>query len=186
MLDCMRGETYSSFCHMYALADVVCCNIRSVYPESKKTLCQTKWLKCSNFSSGKNWKHGVDIMVIYSRYGFRKRLAAKPFCSFIPEWLICVKLNETQPIRRKCDITNFFAEIPSSKSIEKKAEVTQVPPPKRNKKEKKREKRGGKERPKKRKIKRTIITLENLKGLLRIVASLIKICQRKILAFSQS
>ena len=142
MLNYMRGETYSSFRHIYALADVVCCNIRSVYPESKKTLCQTKWLKCSNFSSGKNWKHGVDIMVIYNRYGFRKRLAAKPFCSFIPEWLICVKPNETQPIRRKCDITNFFAKIPSIESTEKKAEVTQVPPPKKNKKEKKGKKEG--------------------------------------------
>ena len=34
--------------------------------------------------------------------------------------------------------------------------------------------------------KRTIIALENLKGLLRIVASLIKNSERKILAFSQS
>ena len=41
MLDSMRSETYSSFHHMYALANV-CCNIRSVYPESKKTPCQTK------------------------------------------------------------------------------------------------------------------------------------------------
>ena len=81
-------------------------------------------------------------MVIYNRYGFRKRLAAKPFCSFIPECLICVKPNETQPIRRKCDITNFFAKISSIKSTEKKAEVTQVPPPKKNKKEKKGKKEG--------------------------------------------
>ena len=35
MLDSIRDETYSSFRHMYALANVVCCNIRSVYPESK-------------------------------------------------------------------------------------------------------------------------------------------------------
>ena len=88
-------------------------------------------------------------------------------------------------MRRKCDITNFFAKIPSSKSTEKKAEVTQVPPPKRIKKEEKVKKRG-QERPKKRRIKRMIIALENLKGLLRIVASLIKNGQRKILAFSQS
>ena len=63
--------------------------------------------------------------------------------------------------------------------------MTQVPPPKRIKKEKKVKKRG-QERPKKRRIKRMIIALENLKGLLRIVASLIKNGQRKILAFSQS
>ena len=35
MLDSMRDETYSSFRHMYALANVVCCNIRYVYLESK-------------------------------------------------------------------------------------------------------------------------------------------------------
>ena len=35
MLDSMRDKTYSSFRHMYALANVVCCNIRFVYPESK-------------------------------------------------------------------------------------------------------------------------------------------------------
>ena len=35
MLNSMRDETYSSFRHMYALANVACCNIRSVYPESK-------------------------------------------------------------------------------------------------------------------------------------------------------
>ena len=33
MLDSMRNKTYISFRHMYALASVVCCNIRSVYPE---------------------------------------------------------------------------------------------------------------------------------------------------------
>ena len=65
------------------------------------------------------------------------------FVLLIPERLIRVKPNETQPIRRKCDIINFFAKIPSSKSTEKKAEVTQVPPPKRNKKEKKGKKEEG-------------------------------------------
>ena len=38
MLDSMRDKTYSSFRHMYALANVVCCNIRSVYPESKNPI----------------------------------------------------------------------------------------------------------------------------------------------------
>ena len=63
--------------------------------------------------------------------------------------------------------------------------MTQVPPPKRIKK-KKQVKKEGKERPKKRRIKRTIKALENLKGLLRIVSSLMKNGQRKVLAFSQS
>ena len=34
MLGSMKDETYSSFRHTNALANV-CCNIRSVYPESK-------------------------------------------------------------------------------------------------------------------------------------------------------
>ena len=45
----------------------------------------------------------------------------------MPKRIIRVKPNETQPIQRKCDITNFFAKILSSKSTEKKTEVTQVP-----------------------------------------------------------
>ena len=103
----------------------------------------------------------------------------------IPERLIRVKPNETQPIQRKCDITNFLAKIPSSKSTAKKTGVTQVPPPKKIKK-KKEVKKEEEERPKKRRIKRTIIPVENLKGLLRLVASLIKNDQRKIYAFNQS
>ena len=62
--------------------------------------------------------------------------------------------------------------------------MAQVPPPKKIKKEKE-VKKEGKERPKKRRIKRTIRALENLKGLQRIVASLIKNGQRKILQFAQ-
>ena len=62
--------------------------------------------------------------------------------------------------------------------------MTQVPPKKKIKNEKE-VKKGRKERPEKRGIKRTIIALENLKGLLHIVASLIKNGQRKILTFIQ-
>ena len=40
MLDSMRGETYSSFRHMYALTDVVCCKI--CLSRIKKPLWQTK------------------------------------------------------------------------------------------------------------------------------------------------
>ena len=36
MLDSMRDKTYSSFRYRYALANVVSCNIKYVYPESKK------------------------------------------------------------------------------------------------------------------------------------------------------
>ena len=45
-------------------------------------------------------------------------------------------------MQRKCDITNFFAKIPSSKSTKKKTEVTQVPLPRKIKKEKEVKKEG--------------------------------------------
>ena len=59
MLDSMRDETYSSFRHMYALTNVVCYNIRSVYPESKNpfvkrnylTITISPWVKTENTSS---------------------------------------------------------------------------------------------------------------------------------------
>ena len=60
----------------------------------------------------------------------------------IPERLIRVKPNKTQPIQRKCEITNFFAKIPSSKSTEKKTETTEVSPSKKIKKEKEVKKEG--------------------------------------------
>ena len=63
--------------------------------------------------------------------------------------------------------------------------MTQVPPLKKIKK-KKEVKKEGEERPKKRRIKRMIIPVENLKGLLHLVVSLIKNDQRKIYAFNQS
>ena len=182
MLDSIRDETYSSFRHMYALVNVVCCNIRSVYPESKNSFVKRNDLNVTISPRVKTentasilWSHTTNTDLINDWQANHSVL-------LIPERLIRVKPNETQPIQRKRDITNFFTKIPSSKS---KTEVTQVPPTKKIKKDKE-VKKEGKERPKKSKIKRTIIALENLKGLLRIVASLIKIDQRKILAFSQS
>ena len=53
VLDSMRDERYSSFRDMYALVNVVCCNIRSVYLESKNVNVNVT-IKCNNFSSGKN------------------------------------------------------------------------------------------------------------------------------------
>ena len=64
------------------------------------------------------------------------------FVLSIPERLIRVKPNKIQPMQRKCEITNFFAKIPSSKSNEKKTEMTEVSPPKKIKKEKKVKKEG--------------------------------------------
>ena len=63
----------------------------------KKPLCQSKWLKRNNFSPGKNWKHGVDIMVTHNICWFRKWLSANSFCSFDP-WMthLCkTKQNST-------------------------------------------------------------------------------------------
>ena len=68
MLDSMRNETYSSLHHMYALVNVVYCNVRSVYPESKIPL-SNEMTKRTDFFSGKNWKHGVDIMVTQKTIG---------------------------------------------------------------------------------------------------------------------
>ena len=115
-------------------------------------------------------------MITHNKHWFRKRLAAKPFCSFHSWTTDSCKPNGTQPIQRKCDITNFFTKILSSNTS------TTAKRLRRGKKWKKR----GKERSEKRRIRRTIIALENFKGLLRIVASLIKNGQRKILVFSQS
>ena len=170
---------------MYALANVVCCNIVSVYLESKNPFVKRNDLNVTTSPRVKTentasllWSHTTDT-------DLENDWKPNHFVLLITERLIRVKPNETQPIRRKCYITNFFANIPSSKSTEKKAEVTQVPLPKIIKKGKK-VKREGKERPKKRRRKRTIIALENLKCLLRIVASFIENGQKKILAFSQS
>ena len=81
----------------------------------------------------------------------------------IPERLIRVKPSETQPIRRKCDITNFLAKIRSSKSTGKKAEVTQVPPPKRIKK-KKQVKKEGEEKTEEKKNKEDDYSTRKLEG----------------------
>ena len=104
---------------------------RSVYPESKNPFGKRNDL---NVTISPRVKTDTDL---------KNDWQPNHFFRLIPERLIRVKPNETQPIRRKCDITKFFAKIPSSKSTEKKAEVTQVPPPKRIKKEKKVKKEGG-------------------------------------------
>ena len=67
MLDSMRDETYSSFRHMYALANVACCNIRSVYPKSKNPFVKRNYLnvtislrvKTENTASIL-WPHTID------------------------------------------------------------------------------------------------------------------------------
>ena len=128
---------------MYALANVVCCNIVSVYLESKNPFVKRNDLNVTTSPRVKTentasllWSHTTDT-------DLENDWKPNHFVLLITERLIRVKPNETQPIRRKCDITKFFAKIPSSKSTEKKAEVTQVPPPKRIKKEKKVKKEGG-------------------------------------------
>ena len=105
--------------------------VRSVYPESKNSFGKRNDL---NVTISPRVKTDTDL---------KNDWQPNHFFRLIPERLIRVKPNETQPIRRKCDITKFFAKIPSSKSTEKKAEATQVPPPKRIKKEKKVKKEGG-------------------------------------------
>ena len=106
---------------MYALADVVCCNIRSVYPESSSPR-----VKAENTVSIL-WSHTTDT-------DLENNWEPNHFVVLFPEQVIPVKTNETQPMQRKCNITNFFDKIPSSKSTEKKTEVTQVSLPKKIKK----------------------------------------------------
>ena len=124
MLDSMTVETCSSFRHMYALANVVCCNIRSVYPESSSPR-----VKAEN-TVLILWSHTTDT-------DLENNWQPNHFVVLIPEQAIPVKTNETQPMQRKFNITNFFDKIPSSKSTEKKTEVTQVSLPKKTKRRKK-------------------------------------------------
>ena len=137
MLDSMRSETYSSFRHMYALANVVCCNIRSVYPESKNPFVKRNDLNVTISPRVKTKNTALKIWPQTAHTDLENDWQPNHFVLLIPERLIGGKPNETQPIRRKCDIKNFFAKIPSSKSTEKKAEVTQVQPAKTIKKENK-------------------------------------------------
>ena len=72
MLDSMRDEIYSSFRHMYRLANVVCCNIRSVYPKSKNLFVKrndlsvtiSPWVKTENTPSIL-WSHTTNIDLEY-------------------------------------------------------------------------------------------------------------------------
>ena len=130
----MRDETYSSFRHMYAFANVVCCNSRSVYPQSKNPIVRRNDLNVTVFSPRVKTENTMSMLWSHTT---NTDLENTDFVLLILERLIRLKPSETQPIQRKCNITNFFAKIPSSKSTEKKTEVTQVPPPKRLRRRKK-------------------------------------------------
>ena len=142
ILDSMRDETYSSFRHMYALANGVFSKIRSVYPESKNLFVKRNYL---NIAISPRVKTGNTESILWSHTTNTDLVndwQPNHFVLLIPERLIRVKPNKTQPVQRKRGITNIFAIIPSSKSIEKKTEVTQVPPPKKMKKKKEVKKEG--------------------------------------------
>ena len=129
----MRDETYSSFRHMYALANALCCNLRYVYPQSKNPIVRRNDL---NVTVSPLVKTENTVLMLWS-HTTNTDLENTDFVLLILERLIRLKPNETQPIQRKCNIKNFFAKIPSSQSTEKKTEVTQVPPPKRLRRRKK-------------------------------------------------
>ena len=136
---------------MYALANVVGRNIRSFYPESKNPFVKRNDLNVT-ISPRVNTENTASILWSHTRdTDLENDWLPNHFVLLIPERLIRVKPNKTQPIRRKCDITNFFDKIPSSKSTEKKAEVIQVPPSKRIKKERKVKEGEGKTKEKKNK-----------------------------------
>ena len=107
------------------------------------------------------------------------------FVLLIPERLIRVKPNKTQPIQRKCEITNFFAKIPSSESTEKKTEMTEVSPPKKIKKEKE-VKKEGEGKTEEKKNKEDDHSTRKLEGSATYSCKFDKNGQRKIIAFSQS
>ena len=136
MLDSIRDEPYSSFRHLYALANVVSCNIRSVYPESKNPFVKRNDLSVAISPRVKTENAALILWSHSTNTDLENDWQPNHFVFLIPERLICVKPNKTQPIQRKHGITNFPPDIPSSKSTEMKTEVTQVSPPKNIKKEK--------------------------------------------------
>ena len=107
MLDSMTVETSSSFRHMYALADVVCCNIRSVYPESSSPR-----VKAENTVSIL-WSHTTDT-------DLENNWQPNHFVVLFPEQVIPVKTNETQPMQRKCNIQTFSIKYHQVKVLRRK------------------------------------------------------------------
>ena len=98
MLNSMRDETYSSFRHMYALANVACCNIRSVYPESKNPFVKRNDLNVTISPRVKTentasilWSHTTDT-------DLENDWQPNHVVLLIPERLIRMKPNKTQPI----------------------------------------------------------------------------------------
>ena len=120
MLDSIRDETHSSYRHMHALAYVVCCNIRSVYPESKNPFVKRNDLNVTISPRVKTENTASILWSHTTNTDLENDWQPNHFVLLIRERLIRVKPNETQPIQRKRDITNFFAKILSSKSTEKK------------------------------------------------------------------
>ena len=112
----MRDETYSSFRHMYALANVLCCNLRYVYPQLKNPIVRRNDL---NVTVSPLVKTENTVLMLWS-HTTNTDLENTDFVLLILERLIRLKPNETQPIQRKCNIKNFFAKYHQVKVLRRK------------------------------------------------------------------
>ena len=83
-VDNLRDETYSRVRHMYALANVVCCNIRSVYSESKSTFFKRNDLNVTISPLVKTENTASILWSHTTNTDLEIRLAGKPFCPFDP------------------------------------------------------------------------------------------------------
>ena len=94
VLDSMRDERYSSFRDMYALVNVVCCNIRSVYLESKNTFVKQNNL---NVTISPRVKTEYIASILWSQTtntDLENDWQPNHFDLLIPERLIQTKLSQ--------------------------------------------------------------------------------------------
>ena len=120
MLDSIRDKTYSSFRHMYALANVVCCNIRYVYPESKNPFVKQNNLNVTISPRVKTENTASVLWSHTTNTDLENDWQPNHFVLLIPERLIRVKPNETQPIQRKRDIATFSLKYHQVKVLRRK------------------------------------------------------------------
>ena len=119
MLDSMKEETYSSFRHTNALANV-CCNIRSVYPESKNPFVKRNDLNATISPLVKTentpsilWSHATDT-------DLENDWQPNHFVRLIPERLIRVKPSETRHYEESAILQTFSLKYHQVKVLRRK------------------------------------------------------------------
>ena len=108
MLNSIRDKTYSSFRHMYPLTNVVCCNIRPVYPESRNSFVKRNDLKVTISPRVKTENTASILWSHTANTDLENDWQPNHFVRLIPEQLIRVKPNETQPIKKKARHYKLF------------------------------------------------------------------------------